>query len=246
MIERLLRKLKSRDPISPEEEAALRGLIGAAEEVPAKTVLVARGEPLRRSILLVEGLMCRFRDLQSGRRQISALHLPGDFPDLHGYTLRYLDQDVMTLAHCKVAFVPHERLDQLTEAFPRLTRLLWFLTNLDAAMHREWEVSLGQRSGPAKAAHLFCELHARLEMLGLTDGQAFALPISQTELGECLGLTFVHTNRVLRTLRERGLADFRNRVVTIRDMEGLKALAEFDPTYLYLYLNLRRYPPQPE
>lgn len=240
MIERLLRKLNARDPISPEEEAALRGLISTVEEVPAKKVLVARGEPLRRSMLLLEGLVCRFRDLRSGRRQISALHLPGDVPDLHGYTLRYLDHDVMALARSKVAYVPHERLDRLTEDFPRLTRLLWFLTNLDAAMHREWEVSLGQRSGPAKAAHLFCELHTRFEVLGLVEDRGFPLPMSQTELGECLGLTFVHTNRVLRTLRERGLADFRNRMVTIHDMAELKALAEFDPAYLYL----RRHGPE--
>lgn len=234
MIDRLLRKLGSRDAISAEEERLLRDLVSSAEDVPAKKVLVARGERLRRSVVVIEGLMCRYRDLSNGRRQISALHLPGDFPDLHGYTLRYLDHEVMALTRSKVAFVPHERLDRLTEEHPRLTRLLWFLTNLDAAIHREWEVSLGQRSGPAKAAHLFCELYERFAVLGMVEGNAFPLPISQTELGECLGLTFVHTNRILRTLRERGLADFRNRIVLIHDMPGLKALAEFDPTYLYL------------
>lgn len=234
MIERLLRKLAARDQISVDEEQALRGLIATVEDIPAKKVLVARGERLRHSILLIEGVVSRYRDLHNGRRQISALHLPGDFPDLHGYTLHYLDHDVMTLSRSRVAYVPHDRLDRLTEEFPRLTRLLWFLTNLDAAIHREWEVSLGQRSGPAKAAHLFCELHTRFSVLGMTEGNAFPLPMSQTEFGECLGLTFVHTNRILRTLRERGLADFRNRMVTIHDLPGLKGLAEFDPAYLYL------------
>jgi len=234
MIERLVRKLNARDAITPEEEDALRGLISTTETIPAKKVLVARREKLRHSVILLDGLMCRYRDLHNGRRQITALHLPGDFPDLHGYTLHYLDQDVMALTRSEVAFVPHDRLDRLMDQFPRLTRLLWFLTNLDAAIHREWEVSLGQRSGPAKAAHLFCELHTRFSVLGLAEDTAFPLPMSQTELGECLGLTFVHTNRILRTLRERGLADFRNRTVVIRDMAGLKALAEFDPAYLYL------------
>lgn len=234
MIDRLLRKLVSRDAISPPEERALRGLVSAVEDVPAKKVLVARGERLRHSVILLDGLMCRYRDLNSGRRQITALHLPGDFPDLHGYTLHYLDQDVMALTRSSVALVPHTQLDALTEEFPRLTRLLWFLTNLDAAIHREWEVSLGQRSGPAKAAHLLCELYTRYSVLGMAEGSSFHLPMSQTELGECLGLTFVHTNRILRTLRERGLADFRNRMVTLHDIAGLKALAEFDQNYLYL------------
>ena len=58
--------------------------------------------------------------------------------------------------------------------------------------------------------------------------------MTQTDLAECLGLTPVHVNRTLRELRERGLVEFRSRRVTILDLAGLKRVAEFDPTYLYL------------
>lgn len=234
MIERLLLKLRLRDILSSAEEAALLGLVETVEEVAAKKVVVTRGTPLRHSILLLDGLMCRFKDLKNGRRQISALHVPGDFLDLHGFTLKHLDQDVMALTKSRMVLVPHERLTQLTIDFPHLTRLLWFSTNLDASIHREWEVSLGQRSGVERVAHLFCELFVRLEGVGLVNGHGYDLPMSQAELGECLGLTPVHTNRVLRGLRERGLAEMKNRQVIIHDMAGLKALAEFDPVYLYL------------
>ncbi len=234
MIERLLLKLRMRDVLSAEEEAALRDLIDTVEEVPAKKVVIARAVPLRHSVLLLDGLMCRYKDLKNGRRQISALHVPGDFLDLHGFTLKHLDHDVMALAKSRIVLVPHERLTQLTIDFPHLTRLLWFSTNMDAAIHREWEVCLGQRSGVERIAHLFCEMHTRMSVVGLVDGHTFDLPMSQSELGECLGLTPVHTNRVLRSLRERGLADMKARQVIIKDMAGLKALAEFDPVYLYL------------
>lgn len=234
MIERLLLKLRVRDILSAAEEAALLGLIDTVEEVPAKKLVVARGVPLRHSILLLDGLMCRYKDLKNGRRQISALHVPGDFLDLHGFTLKHLDHDVMALAKSHMVLVPHERLTQLTIDFPHLTRLLWFSTNLDAAIHREWEVSLGQRSGVERVAHLFCELFTRMSVVGLVEGHSYDLPMSQAELGECLGLTPVHTNRVLRNLRERGLAEMKARQVHIHDMAGLKALAEFDPVYLYL------------
>lgn len=234
MIERLLLKLRVRDNLSAAEEAALLSLIDVIEEVPAKKVVIARGTPLRHSVLLLDGLMCRFKDLKNGRRQISALHIPGDFLDLHGFTLKHLDHDVMALAKSHMVMVPHDRLTQLTIDFPHLTRLLWFSTNLDAAIHREWEVSLGQRSGVERVAHLFCEMYTRMDVVGLVDGLTFDLPMSQAELGECLGLTPVHTNRVLRNLRERGLAEFKARQVLIQDMAGLKALAEFDPVYLYL------------
>lgn len=235
MIESLLLKLRKRDEVSADEEQALREVITGVETIPAKTTLIRRGEPLNRSVLLLEGLMCRQKDLRDGQRQITALHVPGDFLDLHGFTLKQLDHEVMALAPSRVAYAAHDRLTRLTEEFPHLTRLLWFSTNLDAAIHREWELSLGRRTGAARAAQLFCEVHTRLEIVGLLSrDDAFNLPINQTELGECLGLTVVHTNRVLRDLREKGLVDFARGQVVVRDLEGLKAFAEFDPTYLYL------------
>ncbi|MEJ5978088.1 Crp/Fnr family transcriptional regulator [Novosphingobium sp. PS1R-30] len=234
MIESLLLKLRKRDVVSPDEEQALRDLITEVEDIPARKTVVRRGEPLNRSILLIEGLMCRQKDLRSGDRQITALHVAGDFLDLHGFTLKQLDHDVMALSPCRVAYARHDLLTRLTEVHPHLTRLLWFSTNLDAAMHREWELSLGQRTGAARAAHLFCEVYTRLQIVGRLDDEAYALPMNQSELGECLGLTVVHTNRVLRELRELGFVQFTRGRVVIEDIEGLKAYAEFDPTYLYL------------
>ena len=177
--------------------------------------------------------MCRYKDLRNGQRQISALHVPGDFLDLHGFTLKQLDHDVMALGPSQVAYAARH-LTKLTEEFPHLTRLLWFSTNLDAAIHREWELSLGQRTGVARAAHLLCELYYRLRIVGEANGLAFAFPVNQSELGECLGLTPVHTNRVLRELRERHLVTFKSGVVAIEDLRGLEALAEFHAAYLYL------------
>ena len=234
MIEDLLLKLRQRDAVSPEEEQALRDSIAKVEEIPARKTVLKRGELLDRSVLLLDGLMGRHKDLRNGQRQITALHIPGDFLDLHGFTLKYLDHDVASLAPSRVAYALHDRLREITEQFPHLTRLLWFSTNLDAAMHREWELSLGQRLGAERAAHLFCEMYVRLETVGRVQGPAFPLSLNQTELGECLGLTVVHTNRVLRELREEGLVEFARGRVVIHDLDRLKAFAEFDPAYLYV------------
>jgi CRP-like cAMP-binding protein len=91
----------------------------------------------------------------------------------------------------------------------------------------------------ARAAHLFCELHTRLEVVGLANGEGYALPLTQQELSECLGLTPVHTNRVLRQLRERGLLTFKSSQVTVEDRRTLERVAEFDPAYLYLQKRTR-------
>jgi CRP-like cAMP-binding protein len=234
VIEAHLTRLRRRDDISDEEEAAIRNAIGEAREVPADRVIIRADEELSASTLLLEGTMCRYKDLRDGQRQISALHVPGDFVDLHSFSLKRLDHNIMALTPCRFAQMPHQRLTEITEAYPHLTRVYWFLTTLDAAIHREWMLSLGRRTAIQRLAHLLCEMFVRLEIVGLTDGGSFTLGLTQTDLAECTGLTAVHVNRTLRELRERGLVEVAGRKVTICDMAALQSLAEFSTSYLYL------------
>lgn len=234
MIERHLIRLRVRHDINAEEEAAIRGLFAETRDYPAGRTIIHAGDTIDFSTLLVDGLMCRYKDLRNGQRQIAELHVPGDFADLHSYSLKRLDHNILTLTPCRVALAPHERIRKLTEAFPHLTRVYWFSTNLDAAIHREWVLSLGRRSAISRMAALFCELQVRLELVGLGDRQGFGFDLNQIELAECVGLTSVHVNRTLKLLREQKLVTFRARRVEIHDLEGLRRVAEFDPAYLYL------------
>jgi CRP-like cAMP-binding protein len=234
MIEKAILKLKARDEVSDEEERVLRDAILRAENVSADKVVVRAGEELKVSILLIDGLMARYKDLRNGQRQIMELHVAGDFLDLHSFLLKRLDHSVMALVPSRIALVPHDRLGAITERHPHLTRLLWLTTLIDAAIHREWLLSLGRRSALGRIAHFFCEMHARLGVVELADATGFALRITQTDLAECLGLTSVHVNRTLRQLREAGLATFREGRVEIIDHAGLRRAAEFDPGYLQI------------
>ena len=234
MIDLLLLKLRARDEISAAEADALRGAVSETREVASDKTIVRAGEELQESTLLLEGLLSRYKDLRDGQRQIMELHVAGDFADLHSLTLKRLDHNVMTLTPCRLAMVPHENLKKITRDHPHLTRVLWFSTNLDAAIHREWMVSLGRRSALSRVAHFFCEMQIRLGIIGLADDDGYALQLTQIDLAECLGLTSVHVNRTLKELRERGLVEFRSSRVTIHDRAGLERVAEFDPSYLHL------------
>ena len=234
MIDRHLMKLRARDEIGAAEEKAIRSAVSEVKELRADRTFIRAGEILSHSTLLLDGLMCRYKDLRDGQRQITELHVAGDFADLHSFTLKYLDHNMMTLTPCRIALVPHDRLREITEAYPHLTRVYWFATNLDAAIHREWELSLGRRTALARVAHLFCELHIRLGIVGLADDSGYDLALTQTDVAECLGLTSVHVNRTLKELRERGLVEFRNGRVDLLDLPALRQTAEFDPAYLYL------------
>jgi len=196
-----LKKLRRRTEISSEEERAIRAAVAEVREVRADELVVRSGELLNSSIILLDGWLARSKDLPGGERQVTELHVAGDFPDLHGFTLKRLDDDITALSDCRLAVVPHERILDITMQFPRLGRVYWFSTNVDAAIQRELSLSLGQRSAISRMAHLFCELYVRLDVVGRTRDSGYQFPLTQRELSECLGLTVVHANRTLQELR---------------------------------------------
>ena len=203
--------------------------------VAAGSDIVRQGSRPKECTLIVSGWACRYSALADGRRQTMALHLAGDFVDLHSFPLKVMDHSVAAITDCTISTVPHDTVRQFTEADPHLMRMLWMLTLVDAAILRQWLLGSGQRSSLEHAAHLICELFTRMQVGGLaTSGREFELPLSQQEFGDALGITSVHVSRTIAELRVRQFFNWRSGMAQILDWDGLRDLAEFDPTYLSL------------
>ena len=230
----LIRRLERSGSLSDEEKQVLDQAISRVKDFGPDQDIVREGDRPTESNLILEGFACRQKILADGQRQITALHVAGDFCDLHSFLLKKLDDGVVTLTPCKVALIPHETLRRIVEGYPHLTELLWFTTLVDAAIHREWMTGMGRRSSQGQIAHLLCELCLRLRTIGLVMDDRYQLPVTQQELGDALGLSLVHVNRTLQDLRGQRLISWKGQTVEITDWEGLRQLAEFDPTYLHL------------
>jgi CRP-like cAMP-binding protein len=227
-----LRKLELRDELSDAERRALISCAADIVDLPAGADLVREGARPQVSMLVVEGFTTRYRDSPDGTRQITAIHVPGDFVDLHSLLIKEMDHSVGALSPCRVLRFPHTRLVALSETHPHLTRLLWLMTLIDGAIHREWLVA-ASRTAPEQLAHLICELYVRLDAINRIGHMTFRLPVTQVELGEALGLSAVHINRTLQQLRSEGLFTWTNQDIHILDWEALKRRASFDPRYLH-------------
>ncbi|MES2495798.1 MAG: Crp/Fnr family transcriptional regulator [Pseudomonadota bacterium] len=231
--ERFLRH-RRQSALTDDERRCLEAAISDVRTIPAREIVIHARQQLTQSTLLVDGFLCRYQDDRNGLRQLVAVHVPGDFVDLHAYPLQALDHDVATLTEATIAMVPHSALDTILEERPMMARKLWYATLLDAAIHRAWLFRLGRLDAGGRIAHFLCETDARLQAVGLSDGRSFALGLTQTDLAEICGLTSVHINRVMRGLREEGIVSFRSSVVEILDPARLKRRAQFDSYYLYL------------
>lgn len=233
-IANLVDKLSLRDSVSPEEIAVLETILETPYTVPAGADIVREHTRPQHSTLLISGFSARYTTLEDGGRQITEINVAGDFIDLHSLLMKQMDHGVVALTDCVAAQAPYARLIEVTERHPHLTRLLWLDTIIDAAIHRQWLVAMGRRSGLGHLAHLVCELYLRLQAAGQADDLTFELPLTQTMLGDALGLSTVHVSRLISELRSEGVIAWSGGRIQILDWRRLTEIAEFGPTYLRL------------
>ncbi|WJS84567.1 Crp/Fnr family transcriptional regulator [Paracoccus sp. TOH] len=234
--EYFVRYLQRRDLLSESDIACLRAIPTTHACFRPGEVIVPRGRLATRSCMMLRGMAARQHELagRPGERVITALHVPGDFVDLHGFVLAGLEHDVISVGESEVEFVDHADLRRVTRHFAHLTRLLWMSTVIDAAIHRQWLVAAASLRSSAHLAHLLCELYTRLASVGAAQDHRFVLPLLQKELADILGYTSIHVNRAVRDLRASGLIRWSGGEIEILDWHGLARLARFDPEYLEL------------
>ncbi len=66
----------------------------------------------------------------------------------------------------------------------------------------------------------------RLESVGLRTGQSVPLPYRQQDMADALGLSLVHTNKTLASLRTRKLANWAGGQLTLPSLEAIADLAK--------------------
>lgn len=221
-----------REQLSHDDLVCIEDLVEEVEEHSDSVRLVESGEPIEKSQLLIEGFV--FRTIETEKRRfIVGLHVPGDFIDLHGFALKQLDHTLVSAGAVKLGVVPHERLRKVMGERPHIARAMWFATLLDAAIHRKWIQTLEQLDAPRRIAHLYAELHERLELVGRQIPRALRTPFTQIDLADMCGVSAIHANRAVGKLRELGIGEIRRGDLYTDDWDALKGYAHFDASYLY-------------
>ncbi|WP_164730627.1 Crp/Fnr family transcriptional regulator, partial [Pelagibacterium montanilacus] len=104
---------------------------------------------------------------------------------------------------------------------------------VDEGTMRAWITSMGRRTSIERVAHLMCELYLRARNVGLNLEPDLRLPLSQVLVADSLGMTPVHVNRVLKTLRIEGAMTLQRGSLHIADPAKLVQMAGFDENYLH-------------
>jgi len=169
-----------------------------------------------------EGWACRYRLLPDGRRQITGLFLPGDICEPHWALGKRPSQPIVALTNVRATSLPFSSKGVLPAesqqaCWKSLAEMIERQTN--------WLVTLGRKTAMERLAHLLLELFERMRSSGLSYGQQCAMPLTQMEIADMTGLTPVHVNRTLQTMRQRGLVELQSKWLRIPDLSALRDAA---------------------
>lgn len=230
----LIRKLGRFVPLTEGERAALEHLCRNPRRRPEGTDLIQEGDKPVAVFMVLKGWAYRYKQLADGSRQIMAYLVPGDLCDIQIFLFEKMDHSIGLLSDAEVVKIPAIEILELMDRFPRIERALMWATLVDEATLREWLLNVGQRFALQRLAHLFCELHVRLSVVGLVDDEdSFTMPLTQVELADTTGITTVHVNRTLQRLRKDKLVSTHKGRLTIHDFDQLAEIAGFNQAYLH-------------
>lgn len=231
-LQRFLDRLTSRSVLTAEEQQAILNLPCRSEHVQSNRDFVPLGERVDHVCLVVAGIVGRFGQNSEGKRQITAMHLPGDMADLHSVVQPKVSSALQALSIATVLRVPHVSLRAAAARYPAIAEALWRDCMVDASVLAQWVINVGRRDAKARIAHLLCEVATRVHAAPADGEIFFPFAVTQLQLADATGLTSVHVNRTLQQMRRENLADLCGRTARIPNWEALVAAGDFDPDYL--------------
>jgi CRP-like cAMP-binding protein len=220
--------------LSSADADALRGVRGEVIALQrGEDVLKDRGPPSH-TVVVIEGLLQRYRINLDGQRQVHSIYIPSDAPCLEALPMDYMDSSLGALVPSKVGLVPRAEMFRIMDAHPNVLTLIWRETLVQAAINREWLMRNSQTPAHTRIAHFLCEVMVRCRAAGLNHGDTCDLPLMDEDFRDALALSALDVARTLKVLHATGAVRFEGGKVTVRDWGQLTDIAEFDDSYLHL------------
>lgn len=228
----LVRKLGALCLLSEEEIEFLEGLQNNTLNADRGRDFIVEGNDLRTTFIVIEGWAIRYGMLSNGRRQILSYALPGDILGLHVNFRATATYSASALTPLTLAAVDPRRVIEISQKFPIIAAGLSWCTAREFAILGDQAIRLGRLSAQQRLAHLFLELWHRFALIEEENGNWLEIPMTQQDLADTLGMSLVHTNRSLKSLRDLGLISVTKDYVRLNDVQALIEMSEFNPEHL--------------
>jgi CRP-like cAMP-binding protein/CheY-like chemotaxis protein len=175
--------------------------------------------------LIRSGWLAQFRTLTDGRRHILRFLMPGDLVGVTPQFSGSAPAPAVALTDARVAAAPVAEL--IDPASAAALRQFCVILAIENTQIHEAMLSLGCLGADERLAALLLGLFERAEARDLVSDRGLRLPLTQQDIADAIGISPVHTNRMVMKLQRAGLIRLKNEWLQILDGPGLTAMAQW-------------------
>lgn len=212
-----LRRLPCFTPLSDAEQDFMVNFKNGELNVDPGAAVVMEGSTSPHLFTVLEGAGVRYKTLENGRRQVIGFVLPGDFVGLQAAIMETMEHTVEARTKMVLCLFQRSSFRDMFQEMPsRSFDAIWLAAREEHFLGNQL-LTVGRRQGRERVAFGLTTLHRRASELGIAEHNAMDMPFTQQDLADALGLSLVHTNKILRRFGKEGTLEWRNRRLTILD-----------------------------
>ena len=197
-------------------------------QVDAGTPLLMQGSNSPQLFTALKGMGLRSKLLPNGDRQVINFVLPGDFLGLQAALTSEMGHSVEATTDMVLCVFNRSEMWNFFHDNPERAFALTWLAAVEEHFLGDALATVGQRTALQAMAWALAKLFGRGEALDLVKNGQMPLPYRQQDLADALGLSAVHTNRVLMDLRNRQIASWKDGFLSVSDWDALRRIAMLD------------------
>lgn len=190
--------------------------------------LYRQGDKPSNAYTVYEGWIMLYKNTHDGDRQILRFALPGEFLGYRVGPAAMHDHSAQALSNIKLCSFPIHQILKQASQFTALLEAIQAMNDTTMERCHSTMMTIAHKSAESKVAYLLLTLFTRERSVRAPTNNCIPFPVTQEEIGDALGLTAIHVNRVMQSLREKKLITCQNRCLDILDFVGLIKVAQMD------------------
>jgi CRP/FNR family transcriptional regulator, anaerobic regulatory protein len=224
-------RLEKHTPLSQAERGALARLEENQRKVKRGVIIQRANDPVSELFVLRHGRVMSYVIMPDGSRQILRIFFPGDFIGSASTIYSKAPESLVALSDSVLCPFDKAGLRVLLEEYPRVAALMFVLSQTERVALTDRLASLGRTSAKARVAAFLLDIVHRLRAMDDNITDTFDLKLTQEEIGDAIGLTSVHVNRMIRQMETEGLIQRSNGSITLLDEKALAEIGHYTDRY---------------
>lgn len=162
-----------------------------------------------------------------GHRSIVRSHHPGDILGFSDLAYRRSPYQSYAKSDAVVCPLTRRSLSELLARSPRLASIFLAISLIEQSQQDDRACVSGRNYAAGRVALFILQTLGRLRMVHAHSDDRFHCPLTQTDIGDLVGLTNVHVSRTFTRLEEEGHIKRRGAFIQILNADALKRVAGY-------------------